>query len=480
MPALFVDQVVLNCREYPERIALGLLDNGTIPYGELLRHIAGVYTAFRTQGIGAGTPVILAASKGAGFVYAYLALHALNAIAVPLDPQTPESRLRFIQNALGYGPIFWPNGSYGASNADVLDEIVSDEAILTHPTPESTADIMFTSGTTGASKGVVLTHANLASAIAHINTYIGNRPDDRELCPMPLSHSFGLARMRCTLFQGAELILAEGVSRPKRLFETMEQHHVTGLGMVGPAWTLLHRLSGDRISKFKDQLRYIEFGSAMLPVEEKRRLMRLLPSTQLIMHYGLTEASRAAFLNFHAESDHLETVGKAGPLSEIAICDSTGQQLPAGEKGEICIRGGMVSKKYVNAPSAFFDGVFFRSGDLGYMDNDGYITLIGRIKEIINVGGEKVSPLEVEAVLNNLPGVVESACTAMPDPILGEVVAAFIVPELDAEHPELSDILPMLKVHLESFKLPKRLIYIDALPHTVSGKIQRSALKEYL
>lgn len=481
MALLFVEQVLGNCMAHPHRIAFALENGTTFSYGELSRHVAGVAELFQAHGVHAGSPVILAAARGPGFLFAYLALHALNAVVVPLDPQTPESRLRFIQKQLGDVPTFWPEALHGAINATALDMLTSD-TLPDHRTipPESLADIIFTSGTTGNPKGVMLTHANLACAVAHINAYIGNGADDVEVCPMPLSHSFGLARMRCTLAQGGKLVIADGVSKPKRLFEIMKEHKATGLGMVGPAWTFVRRISGDRISQFKDQLRFIEFGSAILPTEEKRHLMELLPHTRLVMHYGLTEASRATFLDFHDEPNHLESVGRAGPSAEIAVFDSMGHRLSAGETGEICVRGGMVSKGYINASPSFFKEEFFRTGDLGWMDDNGYVTLVGRLKELINVGGEKVSPLEVESVLNTLPGVAESACTSMPDPVLGEVVAAFLVVKADASCLELNDILPILKIRLEGYKIPKRIQYINALPCTVSGKVNRRALQEYL
>ena len=477
----FVSQVLQNCRIHPEKPALSFVERPTLSYGLLERHIAGVYRLLQSHGVGKGTPVVLAASRGPGFIFAYTALQALGALVSPVDPQTPGARLAYIRETLGARLTFWPGALYDSEDAALLDEVTSDAPLPdTVPSLEESADVMFTSGTTGASKGVLLTHGNLACAIAHINTYVGNGPDDVELCPMPLSHSFGLARMRCILSMGGHMVVVDGITPPKRLFSMMEQHHVSGLGMVGPAWTLLYKLSGSRISRFKDQLRYLELGSAAMQPEEKKRLAELLPTTHVVMHYGLTEASRAAFLDFHNEEDKLNTVGKAGPYSELCIGDEGGIRLPAGEEGEICVRGSMVSRGYINAPSCFTPDGFFRTGDLGRMDVDGYVTIIGRIKEMINVGGEKVTPAEVEKVLNALPGIAESACVAMPDPILGEAVAAFLVPEPGASMPVLQTILPMLAGKLEKFKQPKRLYRIDALPRTVSGKLQRNALKEYL
>lgn len=481
---LFVDTVMQNARLHPRKVALiNAADNSTLTYGELNTNVQKLRVWLTNNGVNKGDTVILAAARDFRFIYFYLALHSMGAVAVPLDIKTPTERFLYIRKHTIARLSIWPEASMPESIA--LPDV---DALppKNHPClakPDMLADIMFTSGTTGDPKGVLLTHSNLAFAANNINQFVGNTADDIEICPMPLSHSFGIARLRCILYAGGTLVLEDGVTRPKHLFQTIAKTKATGLSMVGPAWLMLQKFSAGRISKFIDQLRYFELGSAPISALAKRELADLLPRTHVCMHYGLTEASRAAFLDFHADKEHLETVGRASPLSEIAIFSLDGQRLHAGEDGEICVKGRMVTEGYLdpqNNEKAYYPDGYFRTGDLGWLDELGYLTLIGRIKEIINVGGEKVAPMEVESQINTFPGVAASACIGQPDDVLGETVAAFIVLGDKDKTIDFVDLKKTLSDNLENYKIPKRFYLIDSLPTTTTGKIQRSALKKLL
>lgn len=294
---------------------------------------------------------------------------------------------------------------------------------------------------------------------------------------MPLSHSFGLARLRCTLYAGGTIVMIDGVSRPKHIFNALKAHKATGIGMVAPAWNVLKKLSGSKIAEFKDQLRYVEFGSAPMPASEKAYLAELLPTTRICMHYGTTEASRAIFQEFHEDSDHLDSVGICSPLTQVAIIDKNGNHLGPEQEGEICIKGGMVTGGYLNADNTknFWDG-FFRTGDLGIRHPDGHVLVTGRIKEMINVGGRKVNPVEVDTALLALPGIADAAVRGIHDPIAGEAVCAFIVAE-KPEKPNLDELREALRTTLAEYQLPTKLFFVDHIPKTNSGKIQRLELK---
>ena len=196
---------------------------------------------------------------------------------------------------------------------------------------------------------------------------------DIEALALPLSHSFGLGRLRCVLMAGATIVLVNNFANLKTFFNVIEQEHVTGFGMVPAAWQYIKRLSGRRIARFAEQLRYVEIGSAAMPVEDKRLLMELLPHTRLCMHYGLTEASRALFTEFHAAADHLESVGRpSSDRVEAVVLDDEGNAVPDGVDGEICVRGNMVTGSYLlpdDNQGAFF-GNWFRTGDWGHHPHD--------------------------------------------------------------------------------------------------------------
>lgn len=478
------EQIRDNALRCPDKIALIAAEN-KVSYHQLWDRCLVAATNVRKKfNLNKGDRVILAASANIDFIYAYFGIHLAGGVCVPIDPDTNETRFRHILTSTSpvcvmgtLHKVDYPTVPF----CDVLSEC-ADILPFAEPEPEQIADVLFTTGTTGAPKGVALNIKNLAAAALNINTFIKNTEDDIELLALPVSHSFGLGRVRCVLSKGGALVLLGTFANMKKFFKEMERCHVTGFGMVPASWGYIKKMSGKYIGKFANQLKYIEIGSSFMPIEDKKLLCELLPQTRINMHYGLTEASRSAFMEFHREYDRLNTAGTASPNVEVAIFDADGTKLPVSAVGEVCVKGDHVTCCYWNETPErfqkdFFNG-FFRTGDCGYLDDEGYIHLKSRIKEMINVGGKKVSPMEVEDILNTIPGIDESACIAIPDPegVLGEVVKAFVVCSND----ELTDaeIINQLRPKLEVYKLPVAIERIGEIPKTTSGKVQRLKLKK--
>lgn len=478
------EQIRHNSIHRPEHIAL-ITSAEQVTYAQLWeRCLQAATNVKRKCKLTQGDRIILSASANIDFIYAYFGIHIAGGICVPIDPDTNETRFDLIKKSTNpvctMGVLHKCTGAETVSFSDVLTPC-EDLDTFQQPDKERVADVLFTTGTTGAPKGVALNHRNLSAAALNINTFIQNTSDDVELLALPVSHSFGLGRVRCVLSKGGTLILLGTFASMKKFFGQMEQYRCTGFGMVPAAWGYIKKMSGQRIGQFAGQLRYIEIGSSFMSVEDKKLLCELLPNTRICMHYGLTEASRSAFLEFHSEHDKLDTAGKASPNVEIKIFDNEGKEQPAGAEGEVCVKGEHVTCSYWNESverfAQDFNSEYFRTGDAGYLDEDGYIHLKSRIKEMINVGGKKVSPMEVEDVLNSIPGIADSACVAIPDPegVLGELVKAFIVCNVE----NLTDdaILEALRPKLETYKLPVAIERIAEIPRTASGKIQRLMLK---
>ncbi len=478
------EQIFHHSIQQPERLAL-ISTAEQVTYAQLWERCLLAATNFKRRfGLHAGDRVILSASASIDFIYAYLGIHLAGGVCVPIDPDTNETRFELIKTSTRpvctMGTLYKVAGTQTVAFSEVLTPC---EETDTYQSLEETqmADVLFTTGTTGVPKGVVLSHQNLAAAALNINTFIGNTADDVELLALPVSHSFGLGRVRCVLSTGGSLVLLGTFASMKKFFGLMEQFHCTGFGMVPAGWEYIKKMSGRKIAQFAGQLRYIEIGSSFMPIEDKELLCDLLPKTRICMHYGLTEASRSAFMEFHSEYNHLNTAGKASPNVDIKIFDGEGNEQPIGVEGEVCVKGDHVTCRYWNESQErfaqdFFDG-YFRTGDCGCMDAEGYIHLKSRIKEMINVGGKKVSPMEVEEMLNSIPGIEDSACVSMPDPdgVMGELVKAFIV--CKDEHLSDADIITALKPKLEVYKLPSVIERIDIIPKTASGKVQRLKLK---
>ncbi len=478
------EQILQNAIQWPERIAL-ITPAEQVTYAQLWeRCLLAATNVKRKYGLKKGDRIILSAAGNIDFIYAYFGIHLAGGICVPIDPDTNETRFELIKQSTmpvcTMGVLQKVTGTKTIPFNELLSPCEEVEPFQ-QPEVEQIADVLFTTGTTGAPKGVALNYRNLAAAALNINTFVKNTANDVELLALPVSHSFGLGRIRCVLSKGGSLVLLGTFASMKRFFGQMEQFHCTGFAMVPAGWGYIKKMSGRKIGQFADKLRYIEIGSSFMSVEDKELLLELLPKTRICMHYGLTEASRSAFMEFHSEHDQLNTAGKASPNVEVKIFDSEGNLQPIGAEGEVCVKGKHVTCSYWNETPErfaqdFFNG-YFRTGDCGYLDEMGYIHLKSRIKEMINVGGKKVSPMEVEAILNTIPGIEDSACVAMPDPegVMGELVKAFIV----CKDENLTDaaIIEILKPKLEMYKLPAVIERIDVIPKTASGKIQRLNLK---
>ena len=475
-----VEQVFTFGKAHPDKTAL-ITEKRIKTYGELIHDtLVAKEVLSSNYKIGKGDRVILAADKQMEFVSVYFACHLLEAVTLPIAPDTNAKRYELIKNKTKPKLVVGFKDSDGEISVAELEDFASRDFSggvndTVFPSLDSLADIIFTTGTTGEPKGVQLSHRNIMAAARNINTFIQNEQDDVEMLALPISHSFGLGRIRCALSNGQTLVLLGSFANVKRFFRFMMDYKVNGFGMVPASWALLKKFSGDEIEKYKDQLKYIEIGSAPMPVEEKRYLIHALPKTRICMHYGLTEASRSAFMEFHEEKNNLNTVGKQSPNMTITIRDEFGNEIQDGEEGEICVSGDAVTIGYLDLPreiSFWHDA--FRTGDWGVRDSNGYVSLRSRKKELINVGGKKVSPIEVEDILREIDFIKDCVCVGVSDPngIVGEVVKAFVVTD-QPERIKYEVIDPLIGSQLEGFKHPVIYAIIDEIPKTSSGKIQR-------
>jgi long-chain acyl-CoA synthetase len=263
----------------------------------------------------------------------------------------------------------------------------------------------------------------------------------------------------------------------------MQQWKATGFAVVPAGMAVLVRFGKDELAGFANQLKYMEFGSAPMPLATKQLLIEILPHTRVWMHYGLTEASRCTCIEFHDSRDFLDSIGKPTPNVEVRVVDEQRNDVAPGAPGEIIVKGGMVTAGYWKDPErtrkTLVDG-WLHTGDLGHKDEHGYVYLHGRKGDMINVGGFNVSPVEVEEVLGTHPAILQGACIGIPDPseVSGEVVKVFLVAKNGETRPTRRELIDWLKPRLEPYKVPAAVEWVDSLPKTGSGKLQRGVLRE--
>lgn len=468
----------------PDRPAL-VSGSTTLTYGELWSHASSCAAWLATRNVRAQDRVIiLGAPDDPWCVVAYFGAHLACAIAVPLDFRTPQATIDEIVARVD--PALVIDGTqFSILKQSVLEPAPGADdpaSALARLSLDDPADLLFTSGSTGRPKGVMLTHRNIAAATQNIIAFIGNDSSDREVCTVPLNHSFGLGRMRCNIVAGGTLILVPGLRFPALVFKALLAHQATGLSCVPSGLAVLLRVAGEGLAERTGALRYMELGSERMDAPAKRELARLLSSTRICMHYGLTEASRSAFMEFHQDSQHLDSVGKAVGSVLLAVCDEAGTELEPGVTGRILVKGPTVMESYWRDPertrAAVDDRGWFDTGDLGYLDAAGYLYLQGRSDDVINVGGRKVYPDTVEEAALQFPGVVEAACVASPDPegLVAEVPALYVV-TAEAAPLDAAALIRHLEERIERHAVPRHIRGVGTLPRTASGKLQRAVLR---
>ncbi len=477
--------VFINAEKTPGKTAIVFRDE-EISYGFLIKSIRKTAVFLKSQGIEKGDRVVFMAEKNPLFVYVYLACHLTGAIAVPFDNKLPDTRVRDIIEQVEPGIVIMNRKIETGYKIHSLNESVLSNDLLndySFPDSDDIADLLFTTGTTGISKGVMLSHLNILAGAVNTNIFIGNDHSDTEIIPLPLHHAFGLRRLRTNLYLGATLILIDGFLFPGLIFRAIEKYHATGICMVPAGFSVIRKLMKQKYVDYFRHLKYMEFGSSPLGTEEKKELVANLPHTRICMHYGLTEVAANIFTEFHLAGEKINALGKASPNVKVRIVNDYGEVCAAGEIGEIVVAGDIKTPGYWNNPELTkekdLDG-WFKTGDLGYIDNEGYVFFSGRNDDIINVGGKKVAPLEIENVICTYPGIKECACVGSHEEnaLTGDTIKAFIVLNDKKKKPVLEELAGFLRDRLELYKVPRYFVFIDHLPKTSSGKVKKNELRD--
>jgi acyl-CoA synthetase (AMP-forming)/AMP-acid ligase II len=349
------------------------------------------------------------------------------------------------------------------------------DARVASVTPDDASDVVFTSGTTGSPKGVVMTHAQTLRAYLDWCDWAGLRAGDRYLIVNPFFHIFGYkAGVLASLMRGAT-IFPVAVFDPGVVLELVEREHITVL--PGPP-TLYQSLLDhpDRDKRDITSLRLGVTGAADIPVELIRRVREELPFERILTGYGLTEAGTVTGSKPDDDFEHIATtVGVAWPGFDVRVDAKTG------EPGEVLVRGETVMRQYLDDPEATAAAIdpegFLHTGDLGVFDADGYLRIVGRIKDMFIVGGFNAYPAEIENLLLRHPGIAQAAVIGVPDARLGEVGMAFVVPAPGSPAPKPEEIIEWSRAEMANYKAPRFVEIIDELPLNATGKVMKDELR---
>ncbi|MBO9129273.1 o-succinylbenzoate--CoA ligase [Bacillus sp. 165] len=467
-----------------------------INYAELQKNVDKYAVYLKQLGVRKGDCVALSCQNSPEFVYSYFGVTQAGATVIPMNLMLTLKEIEYIFSDAKvktwiihrniFEKINIPEEKVIAAldletlivvDEEFTDSIASNkQALEVQMYEDDVCTILYTSGTTGKPKGVMLTHKNLLSNADSLIELFHVNQEDKFLCVLPFFHTFGFTvTILAPLLAGATLVISETFN-PKEVINNLNEEKITIFSGVPSMYVLLCK----HIQKHKLKFPHIRHGvsaGASLPMEIGRAFLDIFPIAE---GYGLTETAPTVTVNCSNDVNKLGSVGLPIPGVEVKIVDDRGKALPTGIVGELVVKGPNVMKGYLNQPEATEEALvngWLYTGDLARVDKDGFIYIVDRKKDLIITSGLNVYPREVEEVIYEHPDVFECAVVGVDEGTRGEVVKAFIVPKEEKTITK-EDMLGFLKDKLASYKVPRIIEFTDSLPKNATGKILKRKIKD--
>ena len=490
-----------NAAAIGDRSAVIYRDN-PITYGELEARVSRFAHGLEDLGIRRGHKVAIMLNNCPEFIIAYFACAYIGAVAVPVNIFFKEGELSYLLRdseavALVTNPQFaeffskidepppgfnWliVTGPYpGGLEFGEIESGAAPGPFEAKGEEDDVVEILYTSGTTGRPKGTMLTNRNLFFHADAIIQVLELDEEDCSLMVVPMFHGYGITVMLCTFLTGTSFVLLDPFN-PVEVFEALQEHKVTFLPMVVAMYFALYH-HPDRKEYDLSSLRIGIAGASAMPAQLMSDCTRAF-NIRILEAWGLTECSASATIQRMNMPYKEGSVGLAHPGVNVGVVDEEGKPLGPGEVGELVIQGDLVMKGYYNMPEETAEalrGGWLHSGDMGYYDGDGYFFMVDRKKELVNVGGEKVFPREVEEVMYKHPAIAEAALVPEPNERLGEVPVAVVSLKPGASLTD-DELVEYLTGQLAKFKVPRKVVFMENLPRNPVGKILKRELREMI
>ena len=513
MSELIGDLILKQAASTPSATAI-LYKEQTVTYEALLQQAFNFKTLVEDLGVTQGERVAIYLPKVPETVFSIFGAALAGAVFVPINPLLKPQQVAYILKDCNVRALVTSQDRLKllsdclADCHDLRSVIVTgkkplDDQTTVHVKPwrdepvvpplnfkttridKDIAAILYTSGSTGNPKGVVLSHHNLIAGAKSVSSYLENTAADRLLAVMPFSFDYGLSQLTTAFHVGASVVLMDYLL-PRDVIRAVEKYQITGLAAVPPLWTQLADLEWPMATVHS--LRYLTNTGGAMPITTTKKLTAALPDTKIFLMYGLTEAFRSTYLPPEQVHIRPDSMGKAIPNAEVLVLREDGSECAPGEPGELVHRGALVSMGYWNDPVKTAErfkpipgynpevpltDYAVWSGDQVKKDEEGYLYFISRKDEMIKTSGYRVSPTEIEEVLYASQLVSEVAALGIQHPVLGQAIVLIAVTSTpDAQ----SIILKHCQKELPNFMLPKQIILVDKLPRNPNGKIDRKQL----
>ncbi len=488
MSTMIEEMIYKHADEMPDKLAIATM-NGDLTYSELAAMMCRAANYLEDIGVKKGDRILLSAIPEKEYFAFYFGLHLLGGICVPIAINAKQDLVNHIVESTGAKYLLAaPNTEYENIEKITYDSVydVTEEVtrIETLALIDDVADIIYTTGTTGLAKGVALTHRNLEAGAHNIINAVDMQDDEAVLAPLPLNHSNALGTMGAYMYKGASLIVHDGFTNIKNMEVRMKKYHCTAFSGAPAALSILDKVTRGHMENLLGDMRYVEIGTAPMDVEFRKKVTQILPNARLLINYGATEARRAVYMDLNAHPDKIKSIGKPVKNMSVKIIDDNDEEIVStiDNVGRLVICGATCMKGYWNEPKLSQEVLVaggLATSDLAYIDEDGFIFLVGRANDVINIGGKKVSPFEIEDMLLTNKKVAECACIPGDDPsgILGNVPIMYMVLQqgMTVERDEMKH---FLLERLETYKVPAEFVVIDELPRNYVGKLDRKKLKQ--
>lgn len=480
MPAILAQKAA----RQPDKTAV--IENGrSVSYARLWAAVRGVACTLADQGLQSGECVLVQGTNTPEFVAALYGVQLSGGIAV-ITARKPSAealaQLRADTDARFFlGDAIGETDCQSIAFASVLD-LADDGRDFAFPAERQAVDMIFTTGTTGKAKGVLHPASVAAAGAENLVLAAEYAPDTIYLIYAPMNHVFGLRKVDAVLFAGGTIVFCDGMINIKKFFAAFEEHGANALHLLPSAARALFALTKDRLGRYAEQIRFVESGAEPFPEADKERVARLLPHSRLYFGYGSSEADNMTKYSYLDHPGLAGCVGAPMKHSLLRFVNEAGENHAptADDPGFVVCGGPTVMLGYWREPeltaSVLKDGWLYTS-DLGYLDEHGFLRLLGRAGDVINVGGIKVACSELEDLALRIEGVKEAACIPMEDKMSGHAPKLFVVMEEGAEFSKEA-IKAFMARHLEHYKLPRQIVPIDALPRAANGKVLKRELEE--
>ena len=484
-----VEAVFYHAENTPDKLCLAD-ETRSVTYSQYKEEIRKMASQLVSLGVKKSDRVLVEASQTVSYLALELAIQLIGAVFVPVERNCAWNKIaRLISSSSPKLVVtIKPAQEEVSVKTTTLTEFVElasscDEYIVEEfPDSADISEILFSTGTTGAEKGIVISHDNNIALAENVMYGVKMQEDNVEMIPSPLNHSHGLRRYYGNMVKGATVILITGAMNVMKFFQMMDEYKVNSLDLVPTALSVLLKLSKNKFAEYKDVIRYIQFGSAPLVAADMESIKSMLPNTRLYNFYGSTESGCICIYDFNTDKDKPKCIGKPAHNVKIVIVDEDRNEIESSKDntGLVASFGRMNMLGYWNdeeeTRKAMADG-FIYSNDEAYFDEDGDIILLGRKGDVINTGGNKVSPEEIEEAARKHESVADCGCIGVPDSIKGSVPKLFVQIK-DGYQFEPIALRTYLAGLLEAYKVPEYIVQIDKIPRSFNGKILRRVLKD--